>query len=113
MTGAAWEAGTKKRVRCFALDHAAGTSGLLDCAEEFLFVHLVAALFPRVAKALQDGADLLARRDAHLPQVVPTDGETRDGPTCHLGEKRFLSLVLEQLTDFRLNIYLPALQTHT
>lgn len=86
---------------------------MLDCAEELLFVHLVAALLPRVAKALQNGADLLARRDAHLPQVVPADGETRDGPARHLGKKLLLALVLEQLTHFGLDVHLPALQIRT
>lgn len=118
LTGAAEEAGTnKKKAHCLALTlaptHAVGPSGVLDCAEELLFVHLVAALLPRFSKALQNGANLLARRDAHLPQVVPTNGESWDGPARHLGKKLLLALVLEQLTHFSLNVHLPALQTRT
>lgn len=78
--------------------------------KEFIFVHLIATFLPDVPELLQGGADLLARGDAHPPQVVTADGETRDGPSEELLQQRLLALILQELADFTLGIQLPTLK---
>lgn len=88
-------------------------SGLLYGAEELVLVHLVSAFLPGVPEGLQHGADLFARGDAQLAEVVATDGETGHCPAAHLCQKLLLTLVLQKLTHLVLYIHLPALKAET
>lgn len=86
------------------------TSWSVHLAQKLLLVHLVAALLPDFSQVLQDSPNLLAWCDAYFAEVVPTNGEARDDPSFHLIQQLSLTLILQELTNLQLNIWLPGLK---
>lgn len=82
---------------------------LLQAAQQFLFIHVVATLFPLIPQLLQCCPNLLPRGHPHLPEVVATDREGGHSPFLHLLQKLLLSLVLQELKDPGVGVGFPRL----
>lgn len=82
---------------------------LLQAAQQFLFVHVVATLFPLIPELLQCCPNVLPRGHPHLPEVVATDREGGHSPFLHFLQQLLLSLVLQQLKDLGVGVGFPRL----
>lgn len=82
----------------------------LDMAKKLIFFHLIMTPLPDLTESVQSSTYLLARCDAHPPQIMTTDWELRERPAVEIVQQLLFTSRFQQLTHLGLCVQIPILK---